>query len=330
MIPQKHITQVRDYVSHIQLSILMQFSLLCTLILLANYVFIDEEISESQRTITNIEQSTTGDPFSLIDIEAQAVYVWDMKTGEVLYSQNEDFIYPLASITKVATVLTADRLIQHDAIVTITNEAVMVDGDNGLLTGEKWNLQDLLDFTLVVSSNDGAHGIASVAGVLLTDENFQIENTEDSISRFVDEMNVLAEEIGLEKTRFYNPSGLDINDNRSGAYGSAKDVTKLIAHTLEHRPELLEATKKPQNTFVSLNDLSHPATNTNPTVSSVPGILASKTGYTDLSGGNLVIALDPFPGRPIIITVLGSTYDGRFDDVEKLSEAAIETIRNKK
>ena len=57
-------------------------------------------------------------------------------------------------------------------------------------------------------------------------------------------------------------------------------------------------------------------------------LIASKTGYTDLAGGNLVIAFDAGFNHPIIVSVLGSTIDGRFTDAEALVWAALAYLQN--
>ena len=54
----------------------------------------------------------------------------------------------------------------------------------------------------------------------------------------------------------------------------------------------------------------------------IAGVLASKTGYTTLAGGNLVVAFDAGLNHPVIVAVLGSSYNGRFSDVTTLIEAA--------
>jgi D-alanyl-D-alanine carboxypeptidase len=315
---EEQIEKIHAYISHIQLSVLLQFALVCALVVLISFIYIDEDIRNAQRDIQSLSMPHET-AFAYVDTEAEAVYVFDIKNDKVLYARNEEFVYPLASITKVATALTAIQLAQNDMRVDISPDAITITGDNGLLANESWNLSDLLDFSLLVSSNDGAYGVASVAGSLF--------GADDSVGNFVNEMNNLAREIGLEKTRFYNPTGLDVDSTRSGGYGSAKDVANLIAYIIQEYPELLEATKHTADTFVSLDNVVHQATNTNPIVGSIPGILASKTGYTRQSGGNLVIAFDPFPGRPIVIVVLGSSYDGRFEDIKKLSEATLAFIR---
>ncbi len=70
----------------------------------------------------------------------------------------------------------------------------------------------------------------------------------------------------------------------------------------------------------------HDAINTNDIVSRIPNLIGSKTGYTDLAGGNLTVAFDAGFDRPIIITVLGSSREERFTDVLKLVNAVQEAV----
>ena len=86
-------------------------------------------------------------------------------------------------------------------------------------------------------------------------------------------------------------------------------------------PLLLSSTKT--NTFGGM----HPE-NTNKVVDAIGTVLASKTGYTTLAGGNLVVAFDAGVDRPIIVVVLGSTHQGRFYDVLKLVEATRAQLKN--
>ncbi len=98
-----------------------------------------------------------------------------------------------------------------------------------------------------------------------------------------------------------------------------------MQYILENHPEILEATKY-QTINISSLDKIHTAKNTNVDVNQIPGLLASKTGYTDMAGGNLGIAFDSSIGRPVVVVVLGSTMDGRFQDVSKLVKASLTYI----
>ena len=150
----------------------------------------------------------------------------------------------------------------------------------------------------------------------------------DNIGRieFVKKMNEKAQSFGLAQTYFYNENGLDTEDTLPGAVGSAKDMAMLMEYILKNHPEIVESTKHGSFKIESLNNISHYAKNTNVDIDKIPGVIASKTGYTNLAGGNLVIAMDPFLGRPIIISVFGSTYDGRFDDISKIVDATMKYI----
>ena len=61
--------------------------------------------------------------------------------------------------------------------------------------------------------------------------------------------------------------------------------------------------------------------NTNQTIETLSGAEASKTGYTDRAGGNLAVIVDISVGHPIVIVVLGSTRQGRFQDIDVLYKA---------
>src|SRR5581483_1075340 len=205
--------------------------------------------------------------------------------------------------------------------VTIKKEFLQDDGFAQFQLDEKWKLKDLLDFSLVVSSNDGARSIASVAGAMdLKTDDYNL-GRED----FIKKMNEEAKKIGLVNTYYMDENGLDIG-NTAGATGSAEDIAKLLTYIVTHKPDLLEATRYKVETIDSLNT-SHVAKNTDEIVNEIPGIIASKTGYTDLAGGNLAVAFDSSIGHPIVVVVLGSTKTGRFDDMAALVKASLEYSR---
>ncbi len=260
-----------------------------------------------------IETIEKEDYFENIDVTAESVYVWDVREQRALFNKSADVQLPLASVTKLMTALVAHELIDTDEMVNIPIDAILQSGDSGLTDGELFELQDLSDLTLVTSSNDGAYALAAAAGSSLTDG-------ENTARTFVEAMNIRAEEIGLSQTYFKNPTGLDLSTTEAGAYGSARDMTFLMEYIIVHYPDLLEITKEDILTIPNTNGEMHLAENTNHFVSDIQGLIASKTGYTDLAGGNLIVAFDVGLNRPIIISVLGSTRNERFDDVLQLVE----------
>ncbi|MFZ2484673.1 MAG: hypothetical protein WAW81_01895, partial [Minisyncoccia bacterium] len=179
-----------------------------------------------------------------------------------------------------------------------------------------------LDFSLLTSSNDGMRAVALSLGALSKAG----AGPEEIINDFVGEMNIKAGELGLKNTYFWNETGLDESDVKGGAYGTARDVSTLMAHILANYPELFAATREVKTTITSLDNRAHVANNTNNIADEIPGLLASKTGFTDTAGGNLAIVFDPELGRPIVISILGSTGDGRFEDMRILIGAVMTYI----
>jgi serine-type D-Ala-D-Ala carboxypeptidase (penicillin-binding protein 5/6) len=266
-------------------------------------------------------------PFDSLSLDARSAFVWDISDNKALYAKNDETQLPLASLTKLMTALLAKETLPKGDSVEVGADAIAKEGDSGLSWGEKWRVSDLVDLTLITSSNDGAHALAaSVANFLIqkTTEEDSGVNTNKAQITFSGLMNKKASEIGLTQTFFVNESGLDANDGLSGAYGSARDLAYLISYILKSSPTLLEGTQYQERTITSLDGISHYAKNTHNAVNSIPGILGSKTGFTDLAGGNLAVVFEISPGHPIVAVVLGSTYDGRFEDVQSLVSSTIQ------
>jgi D-alanyl-D-alanine carboxypeptidase len=260
--------------------------------------------------------------FPAVALEAKAAYVYDLREGKALFAKNAEARLPLASVTKLMSAVVASDLAPDYDTVKVSPDALATYGDSGLAVGERWSLKNLLDFSLLTSSNDGIHAIA----LALAATNKANASEAEVVGDFVAKMNTKAQALGLANTYFLNETGLDESETKNGAYGSAKDISTLFSYILTTRPELLEATRESAAVFVSLDQILHPGQNTNILVSDIPGVLGSKTGFTDLAGGNVVFAFDPELGHPIVIAVLGSTADGRFEDAKKLVDATMRYI----
>jgi len=298
--------------------------LFLSVILIMFLIFIFTK-NDNQNKSTNIAKKTANlaNVFEDISLEAKAAFVWDVNKRKAIYSHNEETQLPLASLTKLMTVITAMNILPEYSVVTIDKKAISEEGDSGLFENEKWNLSDIVKFTLISSSNDGAIAIASIAGLLKSD----FPSKEDESKKiFTRAMNENGKKIGLNQTYFINPTGLDTNESVGGGYGSARDMSLLMEYAIINNLEIFEATRYNEFEFASLSDINHTAVNTNLAVNSLPGLIASKTGFTDLAGGNLIIAFDAGINRPIIVTILGSTQEGRFRDVEKLLDIIIKNL----
>ena len=279
----------------------------------------DDSFTQNDQSNEQEEEKLT-DPFADIDLTAESVFVWDVAKNKVLYQKNPDQLQPLASVTKLMTIMLAHELMREEGTVVIDESAVGQVGDSGIAPGEQFSLDTLADLTIMTSSNDGAYALAAATGSFL--------DTDEPAAAFVRAMNIRANELGLSQTYFRNPTGLDVSEDEAGAYGSARDTAFLMSYILRNYPGILEATTENSTALSNLTGQYHAAENTNPVVNSIPGLIGSKTGYTTLAGGNLVVAFDASINRPIIISVLNSSYNGRFVDVLELAAAARIALQN--
>ena len=295
----------------------LTFIVIALIFMLSNVISLKKITTFIANTPSNTSSEVATHAFDNMELSAKSVYVYDVVNQKVLYEKNEIAQLPLASITKLMTAVVATNLVPKDSHITIQKEFLVADGGTVLNPGETWDMKNLLDFSLVVSSNDGARSLASVIGATINNTDFNI-GRED----FIKDMNTEAQTLGLKQTYFLNESGLDESSTESGGYGSAVDVANLMAYMLKNKPDVLEVTRFESTTVSSLTN-THIATNTDTVINKIPGLLASKTGYTALAGGNLVVAFDASIGHPVIVVVLGSTEQGRFSDVVSLVNASM-------
>lgn len=282
------------------------------LIALVHKVNSTSPIPEKSINVAQTVESTknVSSAFSDVHLAAKAAYVWDIKNQKVLYKKNETEALPLASITKLMTALVAQEVLNESDPVKINAVSVAQEGNSGLAEGETFNRQTLSDFSLMSSSNDGAFALAAAAGNILVPNN--------GANAFVTAMNIRAKEIGLNETSYKNPTGLDISTTEAGAYGSARDMAFLMEYIIKNDPNILTYTRENAARMYSNDGISHDAENTNEAINKIPGLIGSKTGYTDLAGGNLAIGFDAGLDRPIAAVVLGSSEAERFTDMLQL------------
>jgi serine-type D-Ala-D-Ala carboxypeptidase (penicillin-binding protein 5/6) len=266
-------------------------------------------VEQALRNVAKPESISASTHVAEPHIESEAAFVWDVRHQRALYNKNASARLPLASLTKLMTSLVALETLDQDARVPMTIEAILQDGPSDFVDGEVLTAQALSDFALVSSSNDGAYALASAAASAL-------DGSSTTTDSFIDAMNARAAELGLTQTMFMNPTGLDQDASTSGGYGSARDIAFLIEYLITKRPDIVLPSTAYHATVAG--ETAHTATNTNDIIDQIPGLLATKTGYTALAGGNLAVAFDAGLDRPIIVVALGSSREGRFDDVREL------------
>jgi D-alanyl-D-alanine carboxypeptidase (penicillin-binding protein 5/6) len=260
--------------------------------------------------------------FEGLGLSAKSAIVVDITNQRALYQLNPDAQWPLASLTKVAlTLAVADALSPQSQVTIPFDTGYNSHSTGGLHTGETWTLQDVIDFTLAASSNDGADILARLADPTIK-QRYPFSPAQGTT---VWRMNDLAASLGLNRTYFLNDNGLDLSATQSGAYGSARDVAALFAYAASSTPEMFRATRVKALTLRNGDGSAITVTNTDDALPDLPNLIVGKTGYTDLAGGNLAVVFR-LDNHLISIVVLGSTYDGRFDDMKKLAAATKQAL----
>ncbi len=271
--------------------------------------------------VAAVETPQHQDAYGTLELQGKGIYVTDLANGKTLFAREPNAQLPLASITKVALALVVSEVLSLDEIVTISREAV-IRGEGGITMGEEWVTRDLIEYMLIASSNTAAEGLAEAADSRLREKYLEAPRGKAAVWR----MNSLARRLGLQSTYFVNPSGLDESTTQAGALGSSKDIAALFAYALRANRDLFAGTARGGEVLGPLNMPKKEAHNTNEALSSIPNIIMGKTGLTDLAGGNLAIVFDAGINHPVVIVVLGSTPDGRFEDMKKLVATTLQVL----
>jgi D-alanyl-D-alanine carboxypeptidase (penicillin-binding protein 5/6) len=229
---------------------------------------------------------------------ARAFYVVNGSTGEVLASHDPNVELPIASITKLMTVIVALDHLKLDDVVTVTREAAQVGESRiPLRAGQRISVRDLLKGALIQSANDAADALAAAA-------------SGGDVDRFVTWMNERARALGLLHTHFARPDGLDA----VGHVSSARDVAVLaedamrspiVRSIVRERSDVIEGGRVALHTWDDL-------------LGAFPGLIGVKTGHTGDAGWCQVAAVQS-KGYTIYTVILGSpSRSQRNDDLERL------------
>ncbi len=243
-------------------------------------------------------------------LAAQAAIIYDITTGQTLYEKNADAQLPLASLTKLLTVYAALSELPRETPIAISAAAASAEYPHAFAPNETLMLGDIARLTLTASLNDGAAAIAEATA------EHQQRSTADMLAG-------AASALGLSATYALNGNGLDVSAAVSGGYGSAHDIARLAGALAMSAPDIALATTLESTSATSAGGTTYRVKNTDPIAGTVPRLLLSKTGYTDLAGGNLALVFDAGIHHPIAVIVLGASKDSRFTDGMALVAAAL-------
>ena len=228
-------------------------------------------------------------------VNSKVVEVYDLNDEKILYEVNSNDVVSIASLTKLATIMTGIENIENlDEEVTITYSILnTVDPSAsvaGLRSGDVVTYRDLLYAAMLPSGADATNSIAIL--------------TSGNIENYVNKMNEFVKKIGLKNTHFVNVTGLD-DDNH---YSTADDVRKLLEYSLKNKTFRELYTAK-EYTMKNGKLLKSTLYKYNTPSDGLEKIIGSKSGSTG-NAGYCLSSLSNINGHEVITIVLNASRSG--------------------
>ena len=236
-----------------------------------------------------------------LEIPAKSAVLMDVETGTLLYESNAHTPLAPASVTKVMTMLLIMEAIDSGSIrwedMVTASEAAAAKGGSQiyLKVGETMSVADMVKSIAVSSANDCACAMA--------------EHIAGSEGAFVERMNVRAQELGMQDTKFVNCTGLDDSEEAKEHKTSAYDIALMSRQLLKYHPQITKYTTIWMDT---VRNGSFGLSNTNKLIRFYAGATGLKTGFTS-GAGYCLSASAQRDGLGLIAVVMGSeTSKDRF------------------
>jgi len=237
-------------------------------------------------------------------LKAKGAVLMDSATGQILIEQNSHQKLPIASVTKVMSMLLIMEALDRGKIKLTDMVPVSIHSYNmggsevWLKPGEEFSVNDMMKAIAIHSANDATVAVA--------------EFFSGSEGSFVDAMNERAKALGMNDSHFHDCTGLD--DEGSS---SANDIAIATRELTTKHPKIFDYTTVWHDTFrngkVSLD-------NTNKLLHNYNGTIGLKTGFTTKAGYNLsaVVKRESFT---LISVVLGEPDSNtRFAETQKIMD----------
>ena len=242
------------------------------------------------------------------NLHAAAAVLMDAESGRVLFEKNGTEKLPMASTTKIMTLLIALENADPDGIVTVSSRAAsMPEVKLHIREGERYRLLDLLYSLILESHNDTAVAIAEHIG--------------GSVEQFASMMNQKARDLGCFDTYFITPNGLDAQDEHGIHSTTAKDLARIMRFCIRNE-DFLAITRTASHSFSDLDGTRNfTVQNKNAFLNMMDGVLSGKTGFTGNAGYCYVGAMES-GGKRLISVVLACGWPGnrtwKWQDTTKL------------
>ena len=229
-----------------------------------------------------------------LSLNARAAVLMDADSGRILYGKNETMAFPMASTTKIMTLIVALEHNEPDQIVMASAGAsAMPEVRLGVHEGERYRMEELYYAMMLESFNDAAMMIA--------------EGTVGSVENFAELMNEKAISLGCTQTYFITPNGLDAADEKGVHSSTAEDMAKIMRYAIDNE-DFLKITQTADYSFTDCDrKRSFEVHNKNVLLTMMDGVLSGKTGYTADAGYCYVCAVKK-DDRTFIAALLGSGW----------------------
>lgn len=252
-----------------------------------------------------------------VTITSKSAYLVEPNTGTVIYKKDELKRLPIASMTKIMTLLLCfenvdNGTINYNDVITVSENASKMGGSQIFLeNGGDYSVDQLIKGIVVASANDACVALA--------------EKLYGSETLFVDAMNKKSEELGMENTFFTNCTGLP----KEGQYSCAKDVSTMFSELIKYQ-DYFNYSK------IWMDKIEHPKdriteiSNTNKLIRFYEGCLGGKTGYTSQAGHCVCACANR--GGTNLISVIISAQDSktRFKEASNLFNFGFNNYCSKK
>ena len=265
---------------------------------------------------SEIETSNKEKSNQISDVKCKSAILVDADSGEVLFADNENSAYPIASMCKIMTLLLCFESIDNgefgfDDKITISESAAGMGGSQVFLeTNGEYTVNELLKSITVASANDACVAMA--------------EKISGSEELFVEKMNSRAKSLGMNDTVFVNCTGLP----KSGQHSSALDVSKMFSELIKHKDYF-------RFSGIWMDEINHPKgriteiSNTNKLIRYYKGCDSGKTGYTSEAGHCLCASAVRDGLRLISVVISAPDSKTRFKDVSTMFDYGFANFESK-
>ncbi|MBQ5851385.1 MAG: D-alanyl-D-alanine carboxypeptidase [Lachnospiraceae bacterium] len=248
---------------------------------------------------------------------SKSAVLMDAESGRVLYEKCGYEKMPMASTTKIMTlIVTLENANLEDTVTVSSYASSMPDVQLNIREGEKYRLNDLLYSLMLESHNDSAVAIAEHVG--------------GSVEGFADMMNKKARDIGCSDTYYITPNGLDAIKQNNIHSTTARDLALVMSYCIaksSQKEKFLEITRTQTYSFCDIDKKRNfCCTNHNAFLNMMEGALSGKTGFTSKAGYCYVGALKR-DGKTFVVALLACGWPNhksyKWSDTRQLMEYGI-------